>query len=291
MSDNLQALQIDRLYHLTVGTYINLLNKLITAQFNIELGKDHRDQKFRIMRELAQELSLNMIWADLTARNEVLIVVDGVKNLTFADEITTIPPIPPIDAIESLLNKQPRLAKSMVELRTLYSLGNTFALAHSADIVLTRQIQLQIAESLLKGRTIEAASEIIAKLGGFTRAYAETVFRNTINQAYTAGTFKEASDPDVADMVAGLEFHAIDDSDVRKNHLAANGVRAAVDDPVWDFISTPIGHNCRCGIRIITFFEAERRGLLVNGRLPLLNIPPSGAHADPGFIVINPNNI
>ena len=48
----------------------------------------------------------------------------------------------------------------------------------------------------------------------------------------------------------GLEFLATLDDNVRENHRAADGLIAAPEDPVWNSLSPPLGHNCRCTLRL-----------------------------------------
>lgn len=101
----------------------------------------------------------------------------------------------------------------------------------------------------------------------------ETIFRTNLQTNYMAGHWRNfelarRSRP-------WLMFDAINDSRVRPHHLALDGVIRAVDDPVWDRISPPLGFNCRCSLRSLSDRAARRRG----GRTEII---PAEGHADGG---------
>jgi uncharacterized protein with gpF-like domain len=57
-----------------------------------------------------------------------------------------------------------------------------------------------------------------------------------------------------------LMYDAINDSRTRENHRALDGFIAPSDDPVWDRIYPPNGHNCRCTVISLSKRQAEARG-------------------------------
>jgi hypothetical protein len=92
-----------------------------------------------------------------------------------------------------------------------------------------------------------------------------------------------ATDPVVADFVAGVRRVEVLDSDTRPNHRASHGIMAPASSKVWVDHGVPGGYNCRGTFEIVDTIEAERMGVkLVNGKLPEPRIPP-GAYNDPGF--------
>ena len=117
-------------------------------------------------------------------------------------------------------------------------------------------------------------------MGDFTRAYSETVYRTNLTSAFAAGRFKQVESEEVRRVTPAFEFDAIDDAAVRPNHAAADGLIAAVNDPVWSRISPPLGHNCRCGLRLVDRFELKRRGLL-RGFSVTPYFPPNFREAKP----------
>ncbi len=103
----------------------------------------------------------------------------------------------------------------------------------------------------------------------------ETIFRTNLQTNYMAGHWRHFEMN--RHRRPWLMFDAINDSRVRPNHLALDGVIRHIDDPVWDRISPPLGFGCRCTTRALTDRAARRRG----GRTE--SVPAEG-HADgPGW--------
>lgn len=184
------------------------------------------------------------------------------------------------EALDALVRAIPELAQSRDEIRRVYQRAG-FALARSADLATTAAVQKIIAERIAAGEGAPTASAAIQALSkDFTPAYAETVVRNATNRAYNAGRMRQAAENP---SIAGLEYHAIHDGDARPNHLALDGLRCRLDDPLVDRISPPNGHRCRCGWGVISYERAERNGWLdpATGELPDAVLPPGGG-PDPG---------
>lgn len=187
-----------------------------------------------------------------------------------------IPALPHLEAIRDLVSRQPVLARTAEKIARIYTEDHGFALARSASRVLTERIQTTIVGALRVGLKTPTATAIIRELGDFERSYAETVFRTNVSTAYTNGLVEIAKDPAVADVVSGFRFSAVHDSDVRPNHLAADGVVAAANDPVWNTLRPPLGFNCRCALELVSAVDRGFRPL------PRARVPV-GAYPDPGF--------
>ncbi len=128
-------------------------------------------------------------------------------------------------------------------------------------------MQKFIGKAIEKGLpTDKILEDIRDALEEQTKTYADTVWRTNLSTAHNAGRQRQAKE--FPDFIVGFEFSATHDSSARKNHLAADGLRAPVEHEVWDFFTPPLGYNCRCVIRQITRPEAERKGWLDDqGRL------------------------
>ncbi len=201
--------------------------------------------------------------ADLAGRRRVLLETDAFKaglrsqqELKFRDDVIAIsttsniktkgiPSVPFREAIEDIISREPRLATSAEAVQEAYSRGRVFALARvdSLESNITQRVQSAIAQAELRGTTVSSISDLIAEIGGFTKAYAETVFRTNISTAYTAGRFQQFNDPVIKEVIGGVLFSATNDSRVRPNHLAADGLVANSDDPIWSLIAPPLGYN------------------------------------------------
>jgi len=182
-------------------------------------------------------------------------------------------------AVEALARQSPELALSPDAMKDVYAQGG-FALVRATDEAITAKVQDMIIKELAEGGDRLDTIEIMKRLDeSFTGPYLETVVRNATNRAYAAGRQQQAND---LPSVVGLEFSTSGDLDVRHNHAAADGIIASVDDPVWDYLSPPLGHRCRCVLQLVTRTRAEREGLLgPDGKLPRAKVP-SDAKPDPG---------
>lgn len=252
-------------------------------------------QQDRVARAIGQMTAL----ADVLGRRRVVLEAKAASRGSFATAIAdvpavaTVPQIPFTEAIADILNRTPEIATTAEEMVDVYSKRHGFAMARSTSRVVTQRVQRAIGALIDSGEAVPTAKAVISRLGDFTRAYSETVYRTNLNTAYSAGRWAQARDPDIAVvMVAGMVSTSTD-SDVRddprgENHLAANGFVAATDDPVWNRISPPFGFNCRCAFSLVSRFELERMGRFKNGRV----IPtpfPRDFRPHPGFAQRRPD--
>lgn len=193
------------------------------------------------------------------------------------------------EAIEDLLEREPRLAADWEEVSAVYSREHAFALARSADQELTEAIQRAMGRLVRSGAPVEVGETVIRaeavkrEVLGFTRAYAETVYRTNVATAFSAGRWRALADPEVQIIIPALEYHATLDSSVRENHRAAHGLIMAVDDDRWSQFSPPMGYNCRCAAVPVDRDRLRRMRRLTPEGLVVRQRTPDGAHPDPGF--------
>lgn len=225
--------------------------------------------------------------ADLLGRRRLLLEVkQKFKRTPINFGITpVVPNVEFKEAIRDIVSREPRLAGTAEEVSRLYRTRHAFAIARSADMVITERVQAFIGQAIKEGYDIPKATKVIEELGGFTRAYAETVYRTNVATAYTAGRFQQAFDPDLADEALAFEYEAVLDADTRENHAAAHGLIAPKSSPVWDQFSPPMGFNCRCDVVILSRHELSQRGMLERDGRVMTYRPSSfrNAHPDSGF--------
>ena len=241
---------------------------------------------------LARLIQRTQILADLHGRKRMLMEADALreKSAQFAaGETPIVPGVPFVEAIEDLLSREPRLAESAAEVSRLYSWGKVFALARSASINLTRRVQAELSLLLAEGKGAERTREELQNIAAdeahdWTVAYASTVYRTNVSNAYNIGRIEQAKADEVREIVPALEYVTMEDERVRPNHWAANGFLAPVDDPAWRTHRPPQGFQCRCSLRHVSVFELQRRGLIHDGQV--VKVIPAGfdrAHPDEGF--------
>jgi SPP1 gp7 family putative phage head morphogenesis protein len=139
-----------------------------------------------------------------------------------------------------------------------------------------------------EGVDVRQGSEIVQRLGDWSRAYADTVYRTNLTSAYTAGRFRQQEG--VSDVIGAFGFRSRRDDSTRPNHRAAEGLIAPPHDIIWERLSPPLGYNCRCSLRLVSRFELERLGLLRDGRVMRFE-PATLAQAGPdkGFLSVRPD--
>jgi SPP1 gp7 family putative phage head morphogenesis protein len=247
---------------------------------------DHR----RALESLADLIGQTMTLADLIGRKRLLMEADAKRARQTPREFALLAatPIMPslqfTQAVEDLVRREPRLARSAAAVSELYSTQHAFAMARSADLTITTRVQEIIAKAMRDGATVPEGEALVQAAGDFTRAYSETVYRTNTATAYSAGRFRQVFDPDVQEVIGAFAFDAVMDADTRPNHAAADGLIAATTDPIWETFAVPIGYNCRCSLRMVDRYELEERGLIVNGRVQIYRPPNfANAHPDSGF--------
>jgi SPP1 gp7 family putative phage head morphogenesis protein len=89
----------------------------------------------------------------------------------------------------------------------------------------------------------------------------ENIYRTNVQSAYSAGRFKQQSDPDVLKARPFWLYDAVLDSNTSAICRGLNGTLLAADHPRWSEIYPP-NHfgGCRSAVRSLTRAAAERRG-------------------------------
>lgn len=248
-------------------------------------------QREEAIQNLGDVISASQALADMMGRRRILLETDARRaryGLAHDARYETLvsPIVPRVDyekAIQDLVTRDPRLAESAEEVSEIYNRSHGFALARSADPIVTAKVQELVFTFLKEGKRPPTVEQGIAELGGWARSYGETVFRTNVSTAYAFGRVEMAQDPEVADFVVGLRRYSARDADTRPNHLASHGITAPADHPVWVDHGVPAGYNCRCGYDIVDRIQAAREGILApNGQLVPPRVP-AGAYNDRGF--------
>lgn len=269
------------------GVSSKRFNSAMSAFIRAAMG----DGDVSVAREhLRNVIARTMILSDILGRRRMLLEVDSKHRvkLSATPEQSIVQIDSQVvfeDAVQDILRREPRLASNAEEVQKVYGAGHSFALARSTELKLTQRIQTAIANLIEQGKSADDASLVIAEMGDFTRAYADTVFRTNLNTAYSAGRFRQAFDPDIAEIVGAFEYNAVGDIDTRDNHDAADGLIAGTTDPIWDIFAPPLGYLCRCSLRTVDRFELDDLKLLGPNGTIIRKTPAgfSSARPDVGF--------
>lgn len=106
----------------------------------------------------------------------------------------------------------------------------------------------------------------------------DNIFRTNIQNSYNRGRWERFQRTKATRPY--LMYDAINDSRVRPNHLAMDGVIRPVDDQIWDTWSPACGYRCRC--RLISL--SEKQALARSGQGKGINKPiPGDVQPDKGW--------
>jgi hypothetical protein len=252
------------------------------------VAQQDTEARERARRRLATVIGDTMAMADLLGRRRAILEFKAVVGASFDLGNPIIPKVPFAEAIEDIVRREPMLAGTAEEVAALYRQKHAFALARSAEQQLTSAVQRVLTSAFKEGRTSIPTARIIAEMGDWTRSYGAVVYRTNLNTAYTAGRMQQAREPVVRKALPAFERFSVRDSAVRQgrkrdggeNHLAAHGLLADTQDPVWAHAAPPSGYACRCSLRLVSAGELQRRGLL-DGTTVLRYEPPSFAQFAP----------
>ena len=223
-------------------------------------------------------------------------------DVGFELDVPEVPRVPFEQALDDLIDRFPVGIRSDLknkgwEVAKIYSREQAFALAEVSDEYVTRRVQNIIGDVLEKGLSMERAIEkVFEEAPEASHAYARTVTRTNLSSSYSAGTFQQVADPVIKNLFPALEYQSRRDPSTRdgnkslgeENHLALDGMIAAVDWPGWGHWAPPNGYNCRCAVTPVPLDVLERRGLIVNGKVKEPTVSPR-AYANPRFTLGRPN--
>ncbi len=282
--------EINDLLKRDATAFVRAIHALVSARLSgtaSEIGRARDD--------LTAQLAASMTLADLLGRRRAILSARARARAggRFAktdegDVATQVSPIVPNvtfdEAVEDMAARIPQLARPVdgepmyQAVARLYREEHAFAAARAVNATVTAKVRTVVKKSLATGRTVGEASDLLASMTGWTRAYSENVYRTNSSTAYGAGLHAQARDPDLRDEFPAFEFEVVGDKDTRgmnpkdkENHLAADGLVAPTGHKVWEDWTPPVGYQCRCGISLVGLDELRRMGALdADGKVKLM---------------------
>jgi len=187
----------------------------------------------------------------------------GLSPATFAQ--ITYEPMPPEKAIEffkDLLALTPEEIKKLGEDLGRYGFAIS-GIENKRIIELVKAALLDALESGITFGEFRKRVDAVFDANGISRMsrhHIENVFHTNLHTAYSAGNWQALHDPDIADYFPYFQYLTAGDKSVRPSHQAMHGFIGRRDDPVWSTWWPPNGYRCRCRIRAISKYEAEKKG-------------------------------
>lgn len=170
------------------------------------------------------------------------------------------------DMVEAIAKKRPTLA--VLDPKTLSE--NMRQTAWFVTGVVKGKVLDRIREKLIEARVRGLGqpwfAEQVKRVADLSLGHIETVFRTNVESAAGAARWKQAHDPDTADLWWGYRYWNPRDERSRPLHRAMHGFIAVPTDPIWRTIWTPNGFRCRCKCRPIERHEAVGKLIDAKGR-------------------------
>jgi len=128
-----------------------------------------------------------------------------------------------------------------------------------------------------------------ASLDALDASHVETVYRNSVMSAYSAGRAKHMTQPHIVAARPYWQNMTVNDGPPRQRptHRAVHGWVMRADDPGWQVTYAPHGHNCRCRTIVRSAAWVERNGPRMHSG-PLPDLPDPGWTCRPPPAVVIP---
>lgn len=141
-----------------------------------------------------------------------------------------------------------------------------FAVAGVMDLDLLNDAYKAIDKAIAEGTTFaDFQKEIGPKLektwGGADSSRLSVIFQTNVQSAYSAGRWRQLTDPDVLAERPVWVYDAVLDGRTSAICKSLDGTTLPADDPFWGTHHPPNHFSCRSGIISLTEAEATTRGL------------------------------
>ncbi len=292
MSERVDTLtEFDRMREKRTRSYYVAMEALLRAVADREMyfGSSNHEKVTDAIRTLGNVIVDSKLWGDALGRRRVLLEVEERKRAYgiqrgapyAAREMAAgqLAKVEFVEATQDIVDRHPEIRPGFEAVQDLYRDGHGFAVARSAERVLTEKVQEIIANAIRTGQPLPSVEKILEELTGWSRNYCDNVFQTNVSSAYAGGRMSQAFSPELDDFILAFRRVATLDDDCRPNHRAAHGLVAAKRDPIWLQLGVPAGYRCRCGLQMLDRITVERQGITI----PMRASAPPGAYNDPGF--------
>jgi hypothetical protein len=160
------------------------------------------------------------------------------------------------------------------------SLAVTLPATRSASAALQELLAEAVREGWTDRRTREELAERMADEPAFSPRQMETMLRDSVQSAYSAGMDRLLSDQTVSDVFPYEETLPIRDDRLSEmcEIASAAGIGGSGifrrDDPTWERLKPPRHPNCRCGRSPMTLEDAAAAGVVEAERWLRTGEPP-----------------
>lgn len=182
----------------------------------------------------------------------------------------TAPPIPadPLkfeEAIDMFRERVPIAAEEFYALDDV-ARQRAFTVSNVAQADIIADVYDAIEKAIEDGTTLEDFADVIgpkleAAWGVPNASRVDLIFRNNVGQAYTAGRYRQLTDPVVLEARPYWRFDGIHDDRQSTICRKLDGTIRPADDPWWNTHTPLLHHGCRSTITSLTEEEARAEGI------------------------------
>lgn len=139
--------------------------------------------------------------------------------------------------------------------------GQAFTVSYLTTLDEIQAVLDSLVEALDEGLSfVDWKKQAAEKVVWLTPAHQEVIFRNAMQQAYSAGRWLQFEQTKTQRPY--LLFDGVNDSRQTPICRHLDGMIRPVDDPIWASRSPQLHHNCRSVLISLTAIQAERRSAL-----------------------------
>ena len=141
-----------------------------------------------------------------------------------------------------------------------------FTVAGVMDLDLLNDTFKALDKAVAEGTTFETFVEEVgprleATWGKADSSRLQTIFSTNVQSAYSAGRWRQLTDPDVLAERPVWTYDAVLDGRTSELCKHLDGTTLPADDPFWETHTPPLHFNCRSGIISLTESQAAERGV------------------------------
>lgn len=234
-----------RIENATMRTATAAIRKLRTDLITITNdGGDPSRVVSAFSTNLEASILTGMVTAHLQGRLRSLVVQDVARRGKLSLSRS-------VDQVQAFLEQRLRLTpQEAAGIEAQYGAAARSAagdLAASARMAVEKATANAIRDRLTTGSAVEAIRAALDKQGvTLQRPYAiETIFRTTMQTAYSSGRWSANEDPAVQEIIWGYEYSAVMDDRTTDLCSELDGMRQPKGNAVWRRLWPPNHYNCR----------------------------------------------
>ena len=169
-----------------------------------------------------------------------------------------------LEQSDQMLSKTKKMAKPLTPKKVLELFEQqAFWIAGVESDEMLKLAKGIILNGISEGKTTrDTAFELSKVLEDFPKSRLKTIVRTNITKAFSQAALSSFRDPDVKDIMQGVEFSAVLDDSTTDQCFSLDGKQYKIDDPYLDIVTPPLHFNCRSTLIPITiedeFSESEK---------------------------------